>query len=67
MITIDKNYTKKPHKKQSVPHDKWQKQSYADKITLRSIRIHTHKKKKEKKIIYIHKEESNQISKQIYQ
>ena len=44
------------------------KANYTDKITQRSIHIHTHKKvKKEKNKIYIKKEESNQINKQIYQ
>ena len=38
------------------------------KVTQRSIDIHTHKKKKEKKIsIYEKKEESNEINKQMYQ
>ena len=54
MITSTKNYTKKkiekqqknPPKAQSEPQDKWQKQSYTDKITQRSIHIHTHKKRK---------------------
>ena len=52
--------------------DKWYKQSYTDKITQRSIRIHTHKKRKRKLYIYIYiyiyiYKESYQINKQIYQ
>ena len=59
MITSSKNYTKKNPKQngQSEPLDRWQKQSYTDKITQRSIHIHTQKKrerKKEKKKIYIY-------------
>ena len=44
------------------------KERYTEKITQRSIHIHTHKKRKRKKYIsiYIKKEDSNQIKKQIY-
>ena len=53
MITSAKNYTKKTKKqkkdRQTVPQDKWWKQSYTDKITQRSIHIHTDKKRKRKK------------------
>ena len=65
MITSAKNYTKKPPKNgQTEPQDKWEKQSYIDKITQRSIHIHTHKKIKRKKEIYIFKkkEESKHIN-----
>ena len=56
MITSAKKYTKKtPRNGQSEPWDKWQKPSYADKITQSSIHIHTHKKRKRKKNIYIYK------------
>ena len=68
MTTSTKNYTKKTQKNgQSEPQDKWQKQSYTDKITQRSIHIDT--KGKREKYIYKkkRKEESNQINKQIYQ
>ena len=77
MITSAKNYTKREKKKTpknkngpTEPQDKWWKQSHTDKITQRSIYIHTQKKRKRKKIyicIYIKKEESNQMNKQIYQ
>ena len=52
MITSAKNYTKtnKQTKGQREPQDKWQKQSYTDKITQRSIHIHAHKKRKRLKI-----------------
>ena len=55
MITSAKIDTKDKQKnRQSEPQDKWQKQSYTDKITPRSIYIHTHKKRKWKKYIYIY-------------
>ena len=61
MITSSKNYTRKKKKqhtksRQSEPQDKWQKQSYTDKMTQRNIHIHTYKKRKrekKKKNIYI--------------
>ena len=41
--------TSKQKYQQSEPQDKWQNQSYTDKITQRSIHIHAYKKRKRKK------------------
>ena len=49
MIRSAKNYTKKKKERQN-PRTNGKKQSYTDKITQRSIYIHTHKKRKRKKI-----------------
>ena len=49
MIISATNYTRKK-KRQTEPSDRWLKQSYTDKITQRSIHIHTHKKRKRRKI-----------------
>ena len=58
MITSAESYTKKQNKTkekngQTEPQHKCQKQSYTDKITERSIHIHTHKEKNGKIYIYI--------------
>ena len=54
MITSTKNFTKRKKKRTDRTLGQMVKQSYTDIITQRSIHIHTHKRRKGKKKIYIY-------------